>query len=193
MKNLFIFITSAILLISCSKQGGEYKNKYTLIPTNDSITIKIDRTSRNLSYHIQYFEKDTTEYLALNNFENNSIDIYDLKNQSLMKRIKIKYEGNEAFGELTAFLIYDFDSIALISTRPARIGLTDTTGHIFKKIPYDKDIKNRAVHASIPWGGQRPFKIGNTIYLGQVYSAREANGIMTSTGQKNSRISINAN
>lgn len=189
-KKMFTYLLFFLFIIGCKDNSQSFKNKYILEPGNDSIIIPLDKNSRNLSYHIQYFIDEKTDFLALLNLNSNSIEIYNLNDRKLFKVIKIQKEGSNSFGEMTSFLIKDFDSILVMSTLPRRIGIVDTSGNIIKKIPFNQDVENRNIQTTHPWSGHRPYLKDNLLFITEEYYARESNGKLTETGQKRAFVGV---
>jgi hypothetical protein len=181
--NLLIIIL--FILLSCNNSNTSFKNKYTLKASeDDTINIRLGENTRNYSYHIQYFKSNGVDYLANLNHLNNSIEFYDLFTKRLFKQVMIHREGSNAFASIESFIWKGFDSILIFSMLPGKTGIIDTGGRILKTIPHE--IKTSTLER-----GQRPFCIGNNIFLGQIYPAHESNGKLTETAQKKSFINLN--
>jgi hypothetical protein len=183
MKIIYI-VLFVLLILGCKNSSKKYIDRYTLKPSNDIIEIKLNKNSKNLSFYSQYFCLEDVDYLSLLNFDQNSIEIYDLNSRTLFKTIKIEREGENAFGDLMAFHVNNLDSIIIISVMPKTIGIIDTSGVIIRKISFDKDINDGRVKTTIPWGGQRPIITDKLIHLGQIWGAEESSGILTEIGRK---------
>ncbi len=80
------------------------------------------------------------EYLFYLNGHNNAILVYDIQRQSIYKTIHFPVEGDQGFGMITGFTIKNPDSIYLgVSGKPLLL-LTDTTGTLKNRIPFDEAI-----------------------------------------------------
>jgi hypothetical protein len=179
-----ISIICLFLIPGCVTDNASFKNKFTLVASeDDTISIRLEENSGNFSYYIQYFRSNDTDFLATLNYLNNSIELYDINSNKLYKTLVIPQEGNNSFPDLRSFICEKFDSILLFSMMPPRIGIIDTGGHMLKTIPHDKKIGSLQ-------GGERPFRLGDNIYLSQLHPARESNGKLTPTGQKSSFINL---
>lgn len=193
MKREITFILVLSLFILGCNNSKEFTNRYTLRPSKENVNIRLNKNSKNLSFYHQYFKIDNVEYLALLNLDENAIEIYNINSESLFKTIKIQREGENAFGDLMAFYINNLDSIIIVNIMPKIIGIIDTTGQIINKITYDKDINNKRVKTTVPWAGQRPILVGETLHLGQVWGAEESSGILTDIGQRNCPVDVSIN
>jgi hypothetical protein len=183
-----VFLIVCSILLGC-KQDNNLKNRYTLIAT-DNIKINIGNNSKNIAYTLQYFESDNTDFLALHNGMNNSIEFYNLKSEILVKELKIPREGSKALGRIESFLIVSFDSILVFSSDLSRLGLVDSSGNLYKVIPFQKDFLGNELPLLTATGGTKPIKINKKIYRPLIYRALEANGVLTDAGQKKSFIAI---
>jgi hypothetical protein len=188
--SIYLNIICLLLIVFSCKNEVTFKDKFTLVPTNENIRINIGSRSKNFSSHIQFFNADNVNYLAVLNRNNNSIEFYNLDKESFCRYTQIQLEGSNSFGTVQSFLINNFDSIIIITIYPRKIGIIDTCGNILRTIFYEKDINNNITMASLPTGGLRPYRLGNTIFLSQFYQAIESNGILTEGGQKKSYVAL---
>lgn len=181
----FLVFIFSVIFFSCKSNNQFFNDKYNLTPSkDDSIILRLGSKTKNFSYYLQYFISNNNEYLGLLNGIDKSIEVYDLNNETLFKKFKIPFEGNEAFPDLCSFIINNsFDSVLLFSMLPPRIAVMDTVGHILKKISH-------TTKTGTLQQGERPIRIGKEIFLVQTYPAHESNGILTATGQKNSYLNI---
>lgn len=188
MKKLILLFNLSIIILflisGCRNDSTSFNNTYTLVPSEtDTINIRLEENSCNFSYYIQYFKSGNTDYLAALNYLNNSIEFYDIKANKLFKTLFIPREGDNTFLDLRSFICEKFDSILLFSMMPPRIGIMDTSGRLLRTIPHDIKIGSLQ-------DGERPLRLGDNVFLPQLHPARESNGVLTSTGQKNSFINL---
>jgi hypothetical protein len=188
MKKHILFISLLIIFLflisGCVTDDASFKNKFTLVASeDDTISIRLEENSRNLSFTIQYFRSDNTDFLAVLNRFNNSIEFYDINENKLYKALVIPREGNNSFVGIKSFICKEYDSILLFSQSLPEVGIIDSGGNLLKRIKYD-------IRTSSLQSGERPFCISNNVYLIRLYPAHESNGILTPAGQKNSSINL---
>jgi hypothetical protein len=191
-KKFIVFLIPIAILASCNNDET-LKNKYTLTRTEDSLSFKIGSNSKNISNCIQYFKSDGVGFLALENKVDNSIIFYNIKTGILCKELRIPLEGSDGFGRIGSFLIRGFDSLMIFNQGMPKVGLIDSSGNLYKTISYERDINNNPTDPLTATGGNKPFGIGNDVYLAQAYRALESNGRLTAVGQKKSFIALSIN
>ena len=80
--------------------------------TDETLSFPIDSdTKNNFSIYSVYKDKDGKEYLTFQNFENNTIHFYDLKQQKPAFRITPPQEGSNGVGRTFGYYIQNLDSI----------------------------------------------------------------------------------
>ncbi len=193
MKNLILYSLICLFLFNCNNQKTIKNNKVSLEPTNDSIFIKIGKEEVNQTFLNQYFSEKDSNYLAILNDRNNTIYIYNLDKQKLLKKIRVEKEGENAFLGTFGYVIKNLDTIILISNWPPRIGILDGNGKILKTISSEKDEKGVWLSHAIPWVGQRGMLNGNNLLLIQELAVRKYSGKLTSDDLKQYKIAISIN
>lgn len=194
-KNIYFlfFIISLFAFISCNQNNNVLKNKFSLVKTNDTISIKLDSDEQNLSTCIRYLRFNDFNLLAVNNGGNNSIDIYDINTGRRFKRINIEREGANGFPDLVSFSIVNMDSILLFSMGIKTIGIIDGNGAMLDRIDYSKDKNGRIFTMSLISYGNGPFVSDSLVFFEQMHEAHSSQGILKSTKQRNSNVCVSVN
>jgi hypothetical protein len=161
--------------------------------TNDSLNIRLNSKEKNLSFCIQYFTENDSNYIAILNEKFNQIDVFNIYSGRLVKAIEIKREGSNAFFTVMSFVMKNLDTVVAVSLLPQFIGIINGQGEVIKKISYEKDVKGEKIKPSFSLNGSKPFLIDNTLYLSQTQELNESNGILTSIKQKHSNMCATVN
>ena len=103
-----------LLILACSTQEGQ--KTYALKETNEKLSFPIDSdTKNNFNTYSIYQDKDGKEYFTFQNYENNTIHFYDLKQQKPAFRITPPQEGSNGVGRTFGYYIRNLDSIYIFS------------------------------------------------------------------------------
>ena len=190
IKKIIIPFIFCVSLLGCHEEAS-YKNRFTLVPSNDNISIKLGSSSRNKSSFIQNFTLSDRDYLALEKDKQlNSIEVYNIDAGLLVNVISINNEGSNAFPYVTGFKMDNITRLIAISPTLRQIGLINSNGDVLKKISYGKDTNGRNVQGSTPLGSIRPILIDSTLFLCENYGAEESSGILTTTKQKHTFLNV---
>ena len=116
MNKFLVIILGLFFLTSCKSEVNENTSSYSLI-IKDTLTIPLE----NEDYYLSYFThvtniKDTT-YLLRDNYNSNSIDVYNWNTKQKIKRHTYEYEGPngvKSFGGAAVFPI-SLDSFFILS------------------------------------------------------------------------------
>lgn len=130
-KYIVIIFVISFSLISCTKK--ELNKKLRLEETGENFSIKLDDQTPNVSLGFSTFG----DLLFNVVWEYNQIQIYDIQNGSLIKKLNFAIEGDQGVGQIFGFHIHNLDSIFLFGQVAPVIYLTDTSGIIKNKIEYE--------------------------------------------------------
>lgn len=181
-----------LFLFSC-RQEDTYKDKFTLKTTSENLSIKIDSSSTNLSFCIQYLTSNNTNYLAVLARKFNSLAIYNLDKKELYNKFELKNKGPNSLSVSYGFVMKSIDTTIVVGFYPKVIYFLNKNGEIIKKLPYEKDSDERLINPSWANLGYRPFILNNTLYIFAAFRADESDGILTSINQMNSPLDIAIN
>jgi hypothetical protein len=134
-----------------------------------------------------------SNYLAVQNNQSNSIDIYNLYQKRISKKVVIELEGENTFPPFSSFIIKNLDSIILLSTWPKLIAIANGKGEIIKKLPIDQDMNGKSLRPNEGGYGQRMSLDNNILYLFQQLLFTGYNGIFDSKRQQQSDIALSIN
>ncbi|MCH7400544.1 DUF4221 family protein [Belliella kenyensis] len=124
MKVDNVLVLLLFLLISCSETRTSSKR---LFGTNEILTLDIDDYTPNASLGFIAHE-DLLFNLV---WERNELQIYDVEQKKLVKRLKYDIEGDKGVGQIFGYHVHNLDSIFLFGQVSPIVYLTDTSG-IFK-------------------------------------------------------------
>lgn len=124
----------SVLIFSCQEKKEETKS-YSLVALGEKIILPINDSTSNISPGLEYFSADKP-YLFNANWNNNSLQIFDLENGVLKKELVLEREGADGF-EWSYFHVHTLDSIFLFPPFGKQIVLTDTSGIIKNRIRFE--------------------------------------------------------
>lgn len=124
----------SVLIFSCQEKKEETKS-YSLVALGEKIILPINDSTSNISPGLEYFSADKP-YLFNANWNNNSLQIFDLENGVLKKELVLEREGADGF-EWYYFHTQSLDSIFLFPPFGSRFVLTDTSGVIKNRIHFE--------------------------------------------------------
>lgn len=138
MKNtLFLSLCIFCILLSCKNSNSNFVNKTELIETDKYLHFELDNsTSLLIKCMFTYFDKKGNEYLT---FQNNMLPellIYDIKTQSLYKKITFEREGPNSVGYMSGFHISNFNEIYLNRQDRRDLIVCDIEGKHLRTISY---------------------------------------------------------
>jgi hypothetical protein len=157
----FTLIPLIILgMISC-KSSSEKLEKLNLTPSGETLIFPLDSATSNISTGLVKFE----DYFVNVNWKKNSLQFYKLTTQKLEREVYFEYEGPQGVGSLFGIHINSLDSIFLFPQIGTLVTLTDTTGQILNRIPYENPIgyANAFVHNA--YFGSKPVISGDRIFV----------------------------
>lgn len=129
MKICKLFALALLALVSCSEKVEVTKS---LKPSGQIFTIDIDERTPNASLGLAAFE----DYLFNIVWEHNEIQIFDINQKKLAKRLNFDSEGDQGIGQLFGFHVHNLDSIYLFGQSLPMIYLTDTSGIVKQQLKY---------------------------------------------------------
>jgi hypothetical protein len=121
---LSLFLWSLLVLISCNSQVNENVEKKLSI----SIEPKFISTGNSLA-QFYFFNQVRNDSLFLFNSFNHSLDIVELKSDSVASRIKLEFNGPNAVTDIRAFYFHNRDSIFLAEENFS-VALVDSKGEL---------------------------------------------------------------
>ena len=137
-----LYILFCLTFFSC-QQKGEKQQAATY-------HYSLQETDRILSYESKepfgirlfavfpFTDKKGNRYLTFQDPFQNKICIYEMFTGKHCKTLEIDREGPNGITRLLGYYIKDFDEIYLTNRNLPVIARTDTTGHIFQRISYEK-------------------------------------------------------
>ncbi len=179
-NSIFIFTVLLTALTACNSDQ-QYKDVYTLIPAEDPLVVPIGSQTTNFVVYSQYFRQDNIDYLAILNYEQNRVEIYNLDTKLLFREIVFYREGPQALGGVTNFYVESLDSLLVDCAWERVVGISDGEGNILKRMSYAEDVCGRKFILTVPWLGALPLKTGHIINYYQSYTRmiEQSGGILT--------------
>lgn len=178
MKSIIVVI-SVFVLFSCSyesKDKAEYivSGSHQLIPTRDSVQFKLnDETTLLIKALFYYQEESGEEYVVFQNGHNSQIQFYNLKNKELDHLLTFDEGGENFAGIFLGFHIRNKDEIYLTRIDKNELCISNSRGHIYKRIPYPETTKKEFIFPcmSVSFNYTPLVIIDHNIYLTQRYIA----------------------
>lgn len=192
IRNYLICSIFCLFLCNC-KSENNYKNRYTLEKSDESIVINLNSNSTNKSVCIQYLLANDSNYLAILRNKYRAIELFNLDSKKLSRVTEIKKEGPNAFSTSYGFVMKNIDTMYVIGVSPQEVGVFTGNGEITRRIPYGKDSYGRRVNPSLSGLGSRPIIYGDSLFLVPAVTAGESSGIFNSSNQEHSSVSISIN
>ncbi|MFC4874531.1 DUF4221 family protein [Negadavirga shengliensis] len=107
-----------------------------LINAEKNLALGIDEETPNFSYAgIRYFRGEKPWLFSLNEGKN-EIQMFDLQEQKLHKRLQFEVEGDKGVGHVFGFHVHNLDSIFIFPQFKGEIFITDTSKSIKNKHTY---------------------------------------------------------
>lgn len=179
-----------LLSLSCSNPSAEEVDQArSLRKTDIMLELAIDSVTANISTFLTYYDdgQNETGYLFSINSQNNSLQLYDLTNETLVRAIPFETDGERGVGRLEGIYVSDFENILLFPSQVNRLYLIDATGSLFQKIEYElpEGYSNAQVSSSF-FAATPSLENGKltaqTIYLGNYRSISNEELAMKHTG-----------
>lgn len=128
----FAAVFILVFIFSCKEREPAVPVSWTLEPSGEKIQLPLDDSTANVSMGIEYFH-DKKPLLFNSNPNTNSLQIYDLDGQSLLKEIRFERGGDQGVG-VGHFHVQSLDSIFIFPEMRPFVILTDTSGVIKDRI-----------------------------------------------------------
>lgn len=137
---ILAFFVLAVISISCGnkeKTNSKSVFKTELKETDKYLSFELDNsTSLVIKSMFTYLDKKGNEYLAFQNNMQAELLIYDIKKQSLHKKITFDREGPNSVGYISGFHISNFNEIYLNRQDRRELIVCDIDGKQLRTIPY---------------------------------------------------------
>ncbi|MFD2036600.1 DUF4221 family protein [Belliella marina] len=148
MKTFDSLVIILFFVFWACDSGNSARNQDYQLKSIGYAAVKIGETTPNFSMGLQYFSEGEQELLFNINWATNSLQIYDLEKEDMIKTMMFDKEGDQGVGELMGFHVHTMDSIFLFSQRGGDFSLVDTTGNIKQRFKYEapKNHTNAFVH-----------------------------------------------
>lgn len=165
---LYLLFIPAVILFTCTYNNSknldsEVTNTKTL-KGKEIIQLPSDSITLPISNCIKYFQQEGSNYLAY--LSENSINIYDLSNETLDVKIHLDKEGPDGVGIIKGFQIVSEDLILVFPYEPV-FYLINFSGKVKQSINYSKD--TLGTYYGFATTGTKfnshPFIRNNNIYL----------------------------
>lgn len=121
-----------------NEDRNKYESKCKLIEFKKK-EFKIDDQTSYMTEYIQYIDKDSIDYLAFVNTNNNSVYFYKYSNSSFLKKITFEKEGNNGVNAIQAFLDVNRDSLFVYSYTTQILNLFDNNLNVIKRYKLYED------------------------------------------------------
>ncbi|MEX2594364.1 MAG: DUF4221 family protein [Anditalea sp.] len=133
---LFIRMALVPVFMGCSGHTEDLSVSKKLVDGNKNLTLKIDDQTPNFSFGLNYFH-DTKPWLFSLNQQQNELQMYDINESKLFKKLTFEIEGDKGVGQIQGFHVHNLDSIFLFPNFTNTIYLTDTSQAKIQKITYE--------------------------------------------------------
>lgn len=159
MEKPYLLLFFLLFSVACSTE-----KKYEacqLKQTDKTLSFPIDPdTKNNFNIYSIYKDKDGKEYFTFQNYDNNTIHFYDLKQQKQAFRINPPREGSNGVGRTFGYYIHNLDSIYVFSLYEHELYLINKDCVLLEKQSYPEH-KSSCFMAT---AAQLPVRLGHTLY-----------------------------
>lgn len=159
IKYIFGTYAITIALFSCTvKNNNERSLKYRVEETKyqlsshslilkDTLYLELDSLSERNFYYENTILTDSMNLYVVFNAPDNSLRFYDLKNESLVKKVNFKIEGPDALPNQNRFYVHNLDSIFFINKRTSEVSVFDANGKKVgaKKMTFPREFQQYAI------------------------------------------------
>jgi len=136
MSNLTSLLIILTLLSSCSTDNSRNQSTSISIKKN-FLEVGVDNKTSNFSRGLQAYSNQEDEFLFNINWNQNSLQIYDLKTGNFKNEVFFQTEGNDAVGRIFGYYVHNMDSIFLFTQQTSEIILIDSASTIKSRIDYE--------------------------------------------------------
>lgn len=167
-----------LFLISCNSSP---KNECELKVTNDSLVFQLNpRTSIFIKALFPYTDETGREFLTFQNNVEPEILVYDMNTGEYINTITLEKEGPNSVGMFCGYKIHSWDEIYVPCMMKNEIDIVDSTGVIYRRIPYSKTRQGKPtlpfIITTFPYSPL--YAIGQKIYIPQSPNLRLGNRTM---------------
>ena len=136
MKNFWIYALAVVSFCSCGNKGQNYP--YTLQTVDTFFNYHLASDVKVPLMIRSCIDDDGKEYFYFQNSILPDLLIYDIYNETLVKRVKFEAEGSDAIegGFSDGFMMTDCNHIYISSKVKPELYVTDTTACIKRKMSY---------------------------------------------------------
>ena len=136
MKKIWIYLFAVVSFCSCGNKGKNYS--YTLQTVDTFLNYHLASDVKVPLMIRSCVDDAGKEYVYFQNGILPDLLIYDIHNETLVKRVKFEVEGPDAIdgGFLFGFMMTDCNHIYISSLAQPELYVTDTTGCIKRKMSY---------------------------------------------------------
>lgn len=160
MKRHYFLLSFLLLFLACSTQKKQGTGG--LKETDETLFFPIDTdTKNNFSIYSVYQDKDGKEYFTFQNFDNNTIHFYDLKQQKPAFRITPPQEGSNGVGRTFGYYIRNLDSIYVFSLYENKICLINKDCELLDKQSFPELGPSKFMATAF----QTLVQLGNTLHV----------------------------
>ncbi|GHT70450.1 hypothetical protein AGMMS50239_38850 [Bacteroidia bacterium] len=141
--HIILSVFFCLLFFSCQqkkKEGAQTVSyRYSLQETGQTLSYENDKPMKyGISSVFPFTDKNGRKYLTFREYDQNEIQIYEMYTGNHYKTVNIAMEGPNGIGHLAGYYIKNFDEIYLNNAMLPFIARSDTSGHIFQKISFEK-------------------------------------------------------
>ena len=177
MKNFWICALVVALFCSCGNKGKNYS--YTLQTVDTFLNYHLASDVKVPMMIRSCMDNAGKEYVYFQNGILPELLIYDIHNETLVKRVKFKEEGPDAIegGFLDGFMMTDCNHIYIVSIPQPELYITDTTGCIKRKMSYAETADGYKPRGCLTDNGAFQF-IDGKLYIPQDVNFRYGKDVM---------------
>lgn len=140
MRSLNLLFLLSVILSGCNADKP-VSNAIQFSKTKE-ITIKMDSSESAKFYTIQAFQDGSTPYVIVFDYIFQSINIYDLNQVRLIKRISVAERSKYPL-KIDAIHFHNFDSIFIFHRYPSNVFLIDSVGFVKRQWEVNRPIPGR--------------------------------------------------
>ena len=177
MKKIWICAFVVASFCSCGNKGKNYS--YTLQTVDTFLNYHLASDVKVPMMIRSCMDNAGKEYVYFQNGILPELLIYDIHNETLVKRVKFKEEGPDAIegGFLDGFMMTDCNHIYIVSIPQPELYITDTTGCIKRKMSYAETADGYKPRGCLTDNGAFQF-IDGKLYIPQDVNFRYGKDVM---------------
>lgn len=148
-------------------------DKYSLEKADEVFSFPIMDEVRVPQTAVFQFDEKGKRYLSFQNLPQNDILIYSIDSQSLVKKLSVNVEGDNAVvGGFGGYYVADMEHIFIPSLYVNTISVVDTAGKVKQKIQYAKTTEGQLLKPFIPDDKSQMIFVGGDLYIPQTMNLR---------------------